>query len=159
MSELFPRRAHKTPTGFFFAWGFICTLALIAGPWMLISGMRYREGHQSAEATVTIEKGNPGRNIQPTAHLRYEVQGKSFELILKRPNGPKERKNYDETYRPGARVTVWYPNGDPQAADVDGDRGVMLGGIVFTGVGVFFTLCGALAFVAEFCPNRFIRFG
>jgi hypothetical protein len=159
MSEWFPRRAHKTPTGFFFAWGFICALALIGGIWMLNSGMRYREGHQSAEATVTVDKGKPSRNIRPTAHLRYDVQGKSYELILKRPNGGKELVSFDETYRQGAQVTVSYPNGDPQAADVEGDRGVLLGGTVFTAVGVFFSLGGALAFVAEFFPNKFVRFG
>jgi hypothetical protein len=153
------RRANKVPTGFFVAWGILCAAALLVGPWMLISGIRYRQSHRDAEATVTIEDRKAGRGNEPIAHLKYEVNGDLLELILKPPNGPKERKKYEEKYQPGSHVTVWYPIGEPQAADVDGDHGVLIGGIVFTAVGVFFAIVGALAFIVEFYPNRFIRFG
>jgi uncharacterized protein DUF3592 len=153
------RRANKVPTIFFVGWFFLCAAALSAGSWMLLSGLRYRHDHQSAEATVTIENQKIGRANEPIAHLRYEVTGGIYELILKPPNGPKERKKYDETYRPGSQLTVWYPTANPQAAEVEGDHGRLLGGIVFTPVGVLFSLVGGLAFVAEFYPNRYVRFG
>jgi hypothetical protein len=126
---------------------------------MLISGIRYRQSHRDAEAAVTIENRKAGRGNELVARLKYEVNGDLLELIVKRPTRPKERKKYDETFRPGSHVTVWYPIGEPQAADVEGDHGVLIGGIVFTAVGVFFAIVGALAFIAEFYPNRFVRFG
>jgi hypothetical protein len=159
MSERFPRRAHKVPTMFFVGWGLVCAAALVAGPWMLISGIRYRQSHVAAEATVRIEERKTGRVNEPIAHLHYEVNGGIHELILKPPNETKERKKYEEKFRPGLQVTIWYPIGNPQAPDVEGDHGVLLGGIAFTGVGVLFTLVGAVAFVAEFYPNKFVRFG
>ena len=159
MSERFPRRAHEVPTMFFVGWRLVCAAALVAGPWMLVSGIRYRQSHVAVEATVRIEERKAGRVDEPIAHLRYEVNGGICELILKPPNGPKERKKLDESFRPGSLVTIWYPIGDPLAADVEGDHGVLLGGITFTGVGVLFTVVGALAFVAEFYPNKFVRFG
>ena len=159
MNERFPRRAHKVPTIFFVGWFLLCAAALLAGSWMLISGIRYRQNHEAALATVRIEDRKTSRGNDPIAHLHYEVNGGIHELILQPPNGQKERKKYEEKFRPGSQVTIWYPIGDPQAADVAGDHGVLLGGIIFSGVGVLFTLVGAVAFVAEFYPNKYVRFG
>ena len=113
----------------------------------------------AADATVRIEERKTSRVNDPITHLRYEVNGGIHELILKPPSGPKERKKYEEKFRPGSQVTIWYPIGDPQAADVEGDHGVLLGGIIFSGVGVLFTLVGAVAFVADFYANKYVRFG
>ncbi len=151
----FPSRANKVPTIFFVVWGLICLVALIAGPWMLASAVQYRKTHREAEATVAIETKKAVR----VAHLRYTVEGKPFDVTVAEPSDPKKRKGFQETYQNGRSASIWYPIDEPQAAEPEGDHGRMIGGIVFTGVGVLFTLVGALAFVAEFFPNRFLRFG
>ena len=154
----FPRRAHIIPTPFFLGWVVICIAALVAGPWMLVSALNYRASHQQAEGTVVIDKRAIARGADPAPHVQFEADGKPFDFAVPPPNSQKERKTYREKYQAGKRITVWYPIGEPQAADVEGDHGTLLGGIVFTGVGAFFSLIGGLAFIAEFFPNRFVRF-
>jgi hypothetical protein len=156
------RRAHKVPNGFFIAWGLVCLAALTGGPWMLISGLRYRESHQEAEAMVVNQsKLDPRskRRTEGVPHLKYEVEGKQYDVALPPAKSAKERQKYREHYYDGKKVPVWYPIGNPQAAEPDGDHGVLLGGTVFTGAGVLFSLVGALAVIAEFFPNRYVRFG
>ena len=159
MGSRFPRRAKKVPTIFFVVWGVFCAATVVLGLWLLHAGLDYRKTHQEAAATVAIENQKAGRAIKPNAHLAYTVNGKSFELVLPPPMSPQDRKKYSETYRPGSQVTVWFLIGQPSVAEVEGDRGTMIGGIVFSGAGIFFGLIGVLAFVAEFYPNRFVRFG
>jgi hypothetical protein len=126
------------------------------GLWMLLGGLRFREDHQEAEAVVVgtpVGKPRKGRQPKMDLRLRYEIDGTSYEIPA-----PPARKG-KSGHSPGARVAVWYPKGNPQAADAKGDRGTLLGGIAFTGGGVLFLLVGALAAVAEFYPNRYIQFG
>lgn len=151
----FPNRANKVPTIFFVVWGLVCAAAVVAGPWMLVSAMHYRATHREAEANVAIERRKAG----PVAHLRYTVDGKPFEVTVAEPSGPKERKSFQQTYQNGRTASVWYPIDEPKAAEPEGDHGPLIGGIVFTGVGIFFSLVGGLVFVAEFFPHRFVRFG
>jgi hypothetical protein len=154
------RWANKVPTMFFVAWGIVCLAALLFGPWALWSGLAFREGHQQAEATVVMGPKGSGRKGKPAPHLEYEVAGKRYTVAAPpEPFAGKQRKQYLEKYQAGKRITVWYPNDKPEAANIEGDSGALLGGIVFTGVGVFFSLIGVLVWVAEFRPNRYIRFG
>jgi hypothetical protein len=151
----FPNRENKVPTIFFVIWGSVCVAALVAGPWMLVSAVRYRQTHREAEATVEVENRKSGR----VAHLLYAVDGKPHEITVAEPSHPKERKGFQETYQNGRTASVWYPIGEPTAAEPEGDNGRLVGGIIFTGVGAFFSMVGAMAFVAEFYPNRYVRFG
>jgi hypothetical protein len=154
------RRAGKIANGFFIVGGIFCSAALLGGAWMLISGLHYRENHREAQATVVIENtGNPraGKKTKPVAHLQFEVEGKRYDILAPAEESAKDRNKYREKYRDGNRIAVWYPSDNPQAADVEGDRGVLLGGVAFTGVGVLFSFFWVLAAIAEFFPNRFLR--
>jgi hypothetical protein len=153
------RRAHRVPNAFFVAWGGFCLAALAGGSWMLVMGLQFRGSHRYAEATVAVEGGGNSRGARPQPHLQYEAEGKRYDIPAPpEPFRGKERQAYRDTYFAGNHIPVWYPLGNPQAASLEGDRGVLLGGITFTGAGVLFSLVGILAFIAEFFPNRYVRF-
>ena len=46
----------------------------------------------------------------------------------------------------------------PQVAQYEGDRGHLMGGIVFTAGGALFGFFWAMMLVARFYPNQFARF-
>jgi hypothetical protein len=144
-------RSGKVSSGFFVAWGFLCAGSLVAGLWMLRSGLRFREAHREAQATIVMRsRTDPGtgRAFRPTPHLRFQAGAKTVEAEAPR-GGP---------YAAGQRVTVWYPVDDVTAARVQGDHGMLLGGIVASAAAGLFLLVGALVAIAEFRPNRFVRF-
>jgi hypothetical protein len=156
----FPNRSNKVPAFLFVIWGLFCLALLGAGAWMIGLGVEYRRTHNAAEAMIEVENRQTRRGNEVIAHLRYEAEGRRIELYIPRPrNAPKEERRFNEIYRNGGRISIWYPKGQPESADEQGDHGVLIGGIAFTAVGALFMLVGILAFIAAFFPNRFVRFG
>jgi Protein of unknown function (DUF3592) len=157
-----PRRARKVANAFFVVWGLISIAALAGGLWMLNLGQQFRASHREAQATVAVTPEvhpRTGQILKYEPRLQYDVAGKRFEIAAPPESSAKSRNKYREHYQNGRQISVWYPNNDPQSASEEGDRGVYMGGIVFTAVGALFSLAGILVAIAEFYPNRVVRFG
>jgi hypothetical protein len=156
------QRAGKVGNIFFILWGPFCALLLAFGLWMLVSGLQFRADYRHVQGQVILRRDAPPPSPSKKKskaplfpYVRFRAGEETIEIPAPRQGSRKELSRFQK----GSQVDVWYPADNPQAVQYEGDRGVLMGGMAFTGVGVLFLAVGILMAVAEFYPNRFLRFG
>ncbi len=154
-------RAGKVGNVFFVIWGPFCAVLLAFGLWMLLSGLRFRADYRQVRGEVILrpdaaaDPATKKRRAPLLPYVRFQAGEEAIEIPAPRQGSRKELSRFKK----GSQVDVWYPVDNPPAARFEGDRGVLMGGIAFTGASVLFLGVGLLMLIAEFYPNRFIRFG
>lgn len=148
-----PARRGKVPTGFLVVWGLFSLGALGAGLWMLSTALAFHANHVEAEGTVVLRSDSdptrPGPRGKRHPYVEFRADEQTFVVRSHwRGSGPTPAK-----FREGNRVRLWYPAGNPPAAQFEGDRGLYAGGIGAIVFGGLFTLLWLLMLVARVFPK------